>query len=129
MDISNKQASYAVAIALPKTFNKRYVFSVKGCISWKKMYSLSRDISTNQWTMYSLDKESDEKYNFFVNDIEHLYNICAKLGMIDFPYKVTLQNSNMNNISSHKFENLRESIQWCFDTDMELEHVSVRKKS
>lgn len=112
----------ATIVAPPlKSFSKKYIFSIKNCLFYAIKYKLEKN--SHLWKLTKYKKKEIEEYQFNVNDSDHLFNLCSKLGMIDQIYKITLRNSKNRKISSYVCDGLLDGIIWCFNTEIELANV------
>ena len=113
--------AYAVAIKPPDlSFIKRYAFYNKKCLCHSLCYTLSKE--NDYWLFYKHGKNSST-YKFGHSELNDLYNICQKLGMKENQYKVVLADLNNKKVCKVKFGTLIECVEWCYNTEIELEHV------
>ena len=113
--------AYAVAIKPPdRSFIKRYVFYTKSCLCHKLCYTLTKE--NDYWLLYKHGKQSTT-YKLKTIELDNLYNVCQKLGMKENKYKVVLADLNNKKVCRVKFGTLIECINWCYNTEIDLEQV------
>ena len=111
----------AVAIKPPDlSFIKRYAFYNKKCLWHRLQYTLSKE--NEHWLFYKHGK-NPSTYKFDSCELKDLFNICQKLGMKENKYKVVLADLNNKKVCKVKFGTLIECIEWCYNTEIDLENV------
>ena len=102
--------------------NKIFIISRIFC-PCAKIYYLSVDNEYN-WNFWH--NKSEHKYSFKAESSKKLYEKIINLGIPNKQYKMTFQNYT-EIINKSKFQNIEDMIEWCFNCNLILNDVKIKK--
>ena len=100
----------------------KFILYKKECLKYNHECYLFK--KQNFWILTYAHKNTT-RYKIDIQNKMKLYDLIINLGINDGKYKIIILNQNDRQLKTAKFNNLKDSIDWCFETNKDLNLVSI----